>query len=498
MKNILYELYVKRLSHFFFILSITFLSLILSFNIVEISYGQNNIETESETAITSYLDALIKAPLLISQALVVGVSFVHSFLFIQIMKKEPTILFNNNKNFYPSAIFNNKLFVIIIIVCGAIILNMSTISIVYQASLLSLDLGLDIWSTFIILLSSSVGNIFIIKLLTSTFIIALSLFYYFYISKRFAKISQLGQEKEEKGQQQNSTRQKLQVLKISLTFCITLLILGSINIFSNSIQSHNAAVDFFPYLAISIDWLHFMMVSIWVGGLFYISLTLSRKLFIKVINYHQPSIKYSKDATTINLQFFVLTILRFSVIAVISLGIIFITGIYMGVLHLQQPSSFFNSIYGNILILKLLVVFSMTILGGYHHFKIPILINRKLEEIQINQLQNLKRFNKSLKIEHILGFGIIFISSFLTVTSPPQHESHNMNMMSMNPLEQSDLQEINNTDNQSNYPFDQLFSLIALLLSISIVILVILFVKRSLISLNLYNQRNNNQNNNLY
>ena len=60
MKNILYELYVKRLSHFFFILSITFLSLILSFNIVEISYGQNNIETESETAITSYLDALIK------------------------------------------------------------------------------------------------------------------------------------------------------------------------------------------------------------------------------------------------------------------------------------------------------------------------------------------------------------------------------------------------------------------------------------------------------
>ena len=140
------------------------------------------------------------------------------------MKKEPTILFNNNKNFYPSAIFNNKLFVIIIIVGGAIILNISTISIVYQASLLSLNLGLDIWSTFIILLSSSVGNIFIIKLLTSTFIIALSLFYYFYISKRFAKISQLAKEKEEKEQQQNSTRQKLQVLKISLIFCITLLI----------------------------------------------------------------------------------------------------------------------------------------------------------------------------------------------------------------------------------------------------------------------------------
>ena len=176
---------MKRLSHFFFILSIIFLSLIFSFNIVEISYGQSTtFETESETTITSYLDALIKAPLLISQTLVVGVSFVHSFLFIRIMKKEPSIFFNNNENFYLSVLFNNKLFVIIIIVCGAIILNMSTISIVYQSSLLSLDLGLDLWSTFIILLSSSVGNIFIIKLLTSTFIIALCLLYY-YIDKRF-------------------------------------------------------------------------------------------------------------------------------------------------------------------------------------------------------------------------------------------------------------------------------------------------------------------------
>ena len=112
----------------------------------------------------------------------------------------------------------------------------------------------------------------------------------------------------------------------------------------------------------------------------------------------------------------------------------------MGVLHLQQPSSFLNSTYGNILIVKLLVVFSMAILGGYHHFKIPILFNQKTgKRILINQLQKLKRFNKSLKIEYILGIGIIFISSFLTITSPPQHESHNMNMMSMNPYGDSDI-----------------------------------------------------------
>jgi copper transport protein len=467
-----------------------------SVNIIEISYGQSTIfETESETAITSYIDALFKAPLLISQALVVGVSFVNSFFFIQISKKEPTIFFktNHNETLFLLGIFNNKLFVTIIIVCGAIILNMSTILIVYQASLLSFDLGLDLGSTFIILLSSSVGNIFIIKLITSALIIALGILYY-YVGKRLKiKILKLGQEKEQEQEQQNSTRQKLKILKTSLTFCITLLILGSINIFSNSIQSHNAAVDFFPSLAIFVDWLHFMMVSIWVGGLFYISLTLSRKLFIKekVVNHHQPSIIYSQNA--INLQFYLSTILRFSIIAVISLGIIFITGLYMGVLHLQQPSSFFNSTYGNILILKLLIVFSMTLLGGYHHFKIPILTNQKIKTTVINQLQNLKRFNKSLKMEYILGIGIIFISSFLTVTSPPQHESHNMNMMPMNPFGDSDMQKTTNTHSQPIYPFDETFSFMAFLLSISIAILMILFVKRSWINLKLYNQSNSSK-----
>ncbi len=79
------------------ILLVIFLSLLSTVTIVEISYGQSTTFEESEIAITSYLDALIKAPLLISQALVVGVSFVNLFLFIRIMKKE-SIFFNNYLN----------------------------------------------------------------------------------------------------------------------------------------------------------------------------------------------------------------------------------------------------------------------------------------------------------------------------------------------------------------------------------------------------------------
>jgi putative copper export protein len=127
----------------------------------------------------------------------------------------------------------------------------------------------------------------------------------------------------------------------------------------------------------------------------------------------------------------------------------------------------------------------MAIVGGYHHFRIPILFNQKSENTKVNQLQKLKRFNISLKIEYILGFSIIFISSFLTVTSPPQHELHNMNMMSMNPYVDSDMQKMTDVNNQN---FDQFFSYMALFLSIFIAISIILFVKRSWTNLKLYNQ----------
>ena len=466
---------LKRLSYFFFILtiSIIFLSLISSFNtVVQTSYGQLTIESKSETAITSYTDAIIKAPLLIAQALIVGITFVHSSVFIPIIKKDSIFFNNNDENFIWSSLTNNKQFIIIIIAGGAIILNMSTILIVYQASLLSSDLGLDLSSTLSILLSSSVGNIFIIKIVTSTSIIILSILYYY-----IAKTKGRWKYKEK----QNIKHQKIKTIKVSLTFCILILILDSINIFSNSIQSHSAAVSFFPYIAISVDLLHFMMVSIWVGGLFYISL-ISRKL-LKVPNSQQ----YSKSfPNSTNIHLFLSTILRFSIIAIVSIGTIFITKLYMRLLHLHQPSSLLNSSYGNTLIAKLLLVFPMALFGGYHQFRLHKLINQKIW-IQVNpQLQKLKIFHKSLKIEFILGIGVIFTSSFLTITSPPQHdEFHNMGMVTSPPSEQLDSTKLNNSQ---NYLFDQSFSFLVIVLSISIAISVIFFTRRSWLNLKVYNQ----------
>ena len=69
---------------------------------------------------------------------------------------------------------------------------------------------------------------------------------------------------------------------------------GAVGIFANSMTSHNSAVDFLPDLAISLDWMHFMAVSIWLGGLFYISTVL---LNLAKNHFLVSSIKIKKNSS---------------------------------------------------------------------------------------------------------------------------------------------------------------------------------------------------------
>lgn len=112
--------------------------------------------------------------------------------------------------------------------------------------------------------------------------------------------------------------------------------------------SHNSAATFLPSVAVFADWLHFMEVSAWVGGLFYFSAVLLL------------SIKNEKEG---NSAYHLSVILpRFSLVATASLGIIGLTGIYMAWIHLQTLDSLFYTPYGNNLIMKLSAALPMVLL----------------------------------------------------------------------------------------------------------------------------------------
>ena len=170
-------------------------------------------------------------------------------------------------------------------------------------------------------------------MITSTIIIILSILYY-YIAKTKGK----WKYKEK----QNIEHQKIKTIKISLTFCILILILDSINIFSNSIQSHSAAVTFFLYSSIG------RLAPLYDGFNMGRRIILYFSPHIKKITYQKTYpyniLKSFQNSTHTHL--FLSIILRFSIIAIISSSTIFITGLYMGLLHLQQPSSILNSCTG--------------------------------------------------------------------------------------------------------------------------------------------------------
>ena len=238
---------------------------------------------------------------------------------------------------------------------------------------------------------------------------------------------------------------------------ISILVLSSFNLYSNSMVSHSNSLDSFSSLAVSVDWIHFMSVSIWIGGLFYLGISFTKRNFRTAddnnnidTNVVPPiSEKRISEQMTQGLMYF-------SFIAVTAISVIGITGLYLAFVHLQNLSSLITSIYGQILIIKLSLAFPMIFIGRYNQVHIynyaklistsTANIKRNAEEYQDSDIKSnsrvfLRKINKSLKIESVLGIMVLVAASFLSVTSPPSLESmdQNLNPSNLNAHSSSDI-----------------------------------------------------------
>ncbi|MDQ4065994.1 MAG: CopD family protein, partial [Thermoproteota archaeon] len=203
--------------------------------------------------------------------------------------------------------------------------------------------------------------------------------------------------------------------------------------------SHNSAATFLPSVAVFADWLHFMAVSAWVGGLFYFSALL---LF---------AIKSGRKASESAYHLSVI-LPRFSLIATASLGIIGVTGLYMAWIHIQSLDSLLYTPYGNNLIIKLSAALPMVLLGAYHqvklHKNIVLLasIGSKKEEGSISSSDiigntannSVLKFSRTVKIESLIGIGVLFAASLLTITSPPSQMTEHQEAGAMPEMEMQD------------------------------------------------------------
>ena len=193
---------------------------------------------------------------------------------------------------------------------------------------------------------------------------------------------------------------------------------------TNSLISHAAALG--DYVPLLIDYFHTIAASIWIGGLIFLAF-----VFInKIKNILNVEVKSKIVSITID---------KFSVIVLPILGSIVITGPTLLWSLENNLSLTFASLYGKILVLKLVLAGIMIIIGAYHqfvtskHMKQQVLIVNRLEnegEVKSTEInsnnnntnQQIGKFTKSLKVEAIIGISLLFVVSLMTNMVLPSGE----------------------------------------------------------------------------
>lgn len=150
---------------------------------------------------------------------------------------------------------------------------------------------------------------------------------------------------------------------------------------------HPAATDN-KILTTSLDFIHLVSASIWVGGLTAIVLLLIKKL----PNEDQPLIRN--------------TLTAFSPWALISVGLIVFSGFVNAIFILQSFDALFQSAYGRTFLIKLGLFIIMGLLGLVHYLML------RWEKKQKRHI--------SLRVEWFIGIAILLLTAvFTNIPSPP-------------------------------------------------------------------------------
>ena len=162
-------------------------------------------------------------------------------------------------------------------------------------------------------------------------------------------------------------------------------------------------------LAVFSDWLHLLAGGFWVGGLFHLALTLP------------PALAFvSKPRRTVALH---QLIKRFTRIAMPSVVLLVLAGLYNTWAHVPSLSAFWMTPYGQTLAIKLAVVGVMLLLGALNNFHFGKCAVRLLEAQDTNpdagsQAKLERGFRRSVALEATLGAVVLLITAVLVFLTP--------------------------------------------------------------------------------
>lgn len=324
-------------------------------------------------------DSLARFPGYFGQILFFGIIFLNMWLWIPFSR-----IGKNTTEFVRSfkVDIENKLIKAVIISLLLILLSI-VLMIIVQSHILNTSVHN--------ILTTKFGNILIIRLIL---VLTSLIFSIFIFKKRLVNKSD-------------------PVISSKVTFIF--IVMGLLLFLNNSFISHASATN--KIVALGLDFFHMFAASVWIGGILFLTSVV------------MPQIKKREH----NFEKYVLTVLlipRFSIIVVIILGSISITGPVLLWFIENNLSYISSSLYGIILLIKITLAIIMISIGGYHQFvtekKFALLLGiekNRLAKMKPDIHKNITRFSNNLKIESVLGIGLIFIVSILTNMVLPASEN---------------------------------------------------------------------------
>jgi putative copper export protein len=147
-------------------------------------------------------------------------------------------------------------------------------------------------------------------------------------------------------------------------------------------------------VAVAADWIHLVAASVWIGGLPCLLALLRRTKGERSHVY----------ATVVP---------RFSRLAGWSLAVLVATGAYLALLQVPNPEALRETLYGQSLAFKIVLVAGLALLGALNRF---LFLPRLRRETRAPAVRS--RFVASLRAEVVLGAAVLLAVAVLTITPP--------------------------------------------------------------------------------
>jgi putative copper export protein len=175
---------------------------------------------------------------------------------------------------------------------------------------------------------------------------------------------------------------------------------------SRSLTSHAVAVRENTSLAVAADSIHLIVTGLWGGGL----LVLFAVLYV------------GKKRFELAISWMAKVVSRFSQMALISVALLAVTGFYSGCIQVGELSNLFNTSYGNVLLLKIILFMVMLGFGAVNFFSTKRRLSQPLQSEE--EISTRRKALTRIGAEGFLALLVFFVTGLLTILPPGVHAVH--------------------------------------------------------------------------